>query len=743
VAPAELENTQAMDILPDTRGRVWVTTREGLSCLRNGRWERITTQQGLLHDKVTYVAEAPDGAIWLAYRDPIGLTRVSPDGPGAGVRHFGVRDGLPAARTYFLRFDRRGWLWQGTGKGLNRYDGVRWAHYDKSDGLADNDCDHNAFLADADGTVWIGTVGGLSHFLNPAAPPVQPAEPQAAVTWLRLGAGPAPTSGAISVPYSRRSMTVGFTALTFAGEDSVVFRHRLVGLDDTWTETRQSEAHYPGLAPGQYRLEVQASTVPGQWSAAPAQVSFAVRAPWWLRWWAKAAALLLAVLAGRQLWRWRLRGVLHRQQELERAVADRTRKLALEHDVALREKARAEAEKEVVKKQNVEIERLLVESQQAARAKSEFLANISHEVRTPLNGILGMTELILHTRLDRDQSEYLNLVKVSADALLSMINDTLDFSKIEAGKLTLDPRQFDPRQLILEAVRTFEGVARPKSLDLRWQVSSSVPAVLVGDPMRVRQVLLNLIGNAVKFTDKGFVEVSAEAELRCAARGELQVVVRDTGIGIAPAQQALIFQPFHQADGSTSRRFGGTGLGLAICARLLDMMGGHIWVESQPGEGSTFHFTANFTVPAVAADAAPPAPPAPPGSPPAGLHVLLVEDNLVNQKLACRLLENAGNRVTCANNGLEALDAFGAGFDLVLMDIQMPVMDGLEATGEWRRREQASGRRTPILALTANAMKGDRERCLEAGMDGYITKPIRPAEMFQIIADAVGAPARH
>jgi len=221
------------------------------------------------------------------------------------------------------------------------------------------------------------------------------------------------------------------------------------------------------------------------------------------------------------------------------------------------------------------------------------------------------------------------------------------------------------------------------------------------------------------------------------SRGELHVEVRDTGIGIAPEQQALIFQPFHQADGSTSRRYGGTGLGLAICTRLLDMMGGHIWVESQPGQGSAFHFTANFTVAAGAAPA-PPAPSAPPDSPPAGMHILLVEDNAVNQKLARRLLENAGNRVTCANNGQEALALFDAGpFDLVLMDIQMPVMDGIEATVEWRRREQPSPRRhTPILALTANAMTGDRERCLQAGMDGYITKPIRPPEMFQQIREA-------
>jgi CheY-like chemotaxis protein len=257
-------------------------------------------------------------------------------------------------------------------------------------------------------------------------------------------------------------------------------------------------------------------------------------------------------------------------------------------------------------------------------------------------------------------------------------------------------------------------------------------------------VLTNLVGNAIKFTDAGFVEVAAEPQTVGETQAVLHIQVRDTGIGITPAQQSLIFEPFRQADGSTSRRYGGTGLGLAISARLISLMGGRIWVDSTPGAGSTFHFTAQFDLSAAGCGPplSPPSPAAPVRAQPSGLHILLVEDNLINQKVACRILEKSGNRVTCAADGREALEAFQpARFDLILMDIQMPLMDGLEATVELRKREPALGRRTPILALTANAMQGDRERCLATGMDGYITKPIKAPELLQIIAETVASAA--
>ncbi|MCG8459606.1 MAG: ATP-binding protein, partial [Holophagales bacterium] len=700
------------------------------------------------------VLPARDGDIWLGASDGLYLLV-----DGRLDRASNVELHRP---VFSLAEDRQDRLWIGTDHGVYRWDGNHLRHYGPREGLAGLETNRDALFLDSSQRMWIGTHLGVSRFearfdRRTPLPEVAFEELDAEGFRFRLtGADP------VRVPAGTRTLIFRFRSPSYYDEEALLFSARLEGFEPDFPPAeirRTRQIRYTSLPPGEYRLHLRARLPEGTWGPVIVSPPIRVVGPLWQRTWFLAVVALGSIgLVGAS-------ALAIASRNYSRILADqvRERTLQLEASTARLADAAAELRREVAVRRRTEAELREAKdvAESASSAKSRFLATMSHEIRTPLSGALGMIALLERSRLAARQLEHMGILRRSVEALLGLLDDILDYSKIEAGRLELHLRSFDPRDLVREVVALFQPGAANRDLELRLEIDPGVPEMLDGDPQRLRQVLSNLIGNAIKFTERGSIVVSLTAPIVPPSQpgDTIEIRVSDTGIGIPAGELDSLFEPFRQVDSSHRRRFGGTGLGLAICDQLVRAMGGTLEATSSEGEGSSF----SVRLPALssgsesreAAKAAPPddlfetsaRPYLSPAmtdltpSPAAGaeggrqLRVLLAEDNPVNQLIVRELLGELGHRVEVAENGLEVLERLeGSTYDLVLMDVQMPEMDGLEASrkivGRW------GSDRPRIVALTAHALRGDREECLEAGMDDYLSKPVSMEALEAVLTEA-------
>ncbi|MBI4752419.1 MAG: response regulator [Acidobacteria bacterium] len=763
-----LPNRKIRALCADTLGNLWIGTSNGLCCLSDQGWRVYTTNDGLSVGSIMAIEADPNGGLWIAtngggvnyfsngtfksYTSRTGLpsdvvfsTFIEPPGTvwittnnglvrlkNNQLDILGAKHGLWGENYYAIQPDSLGNFWIGGNSGIfsvssqelnevadHQRDRVSIKQYGKADGMPNEECTGSGQgCQTADGRLWFPTLGGVV-VVDPLNVPINQLQPEVHLEAILASGKPVSLQLPINLSFQENTLEIKYTALSFVAPEKVQFRVQLVGFDPQLIDPgNRRTAYYTNLPSGHYTFRVLASNNDGVWNETGATLKLSIATPYWRTWWALIGYVLALIGMIGLVVQWRVRALHQQNLILENRIAERTGELS-----------------ETVKHLQSSEQKAL----EASQAKSAFLANMSHEIRTPMNGVLGMASLLLKSGVTNEQKEYAETIKISAEALITVINDILDISKIEAGKLKLDVVDFELRPLLEEVIRLFQPVATKKEIDLTLEVAPEVPNWLKGDPVRLRQILNNLVGNAVKFTEQGSVTLSVQLEEYSGGDKYLLLFeIDDTGIGITPEAQIHLFEKFYQADTSITRQYGGTGLGLAISKQLVELMQGEISLVSEAGRGTNFTFSARFqagAIPITHLRSEFPPQPKPIGITSLIEKVLVVEDNRLNQKVIVSLLKKLGIEADVANNGQEALDAIQHdSYQLIFMDCQMPVMDGFTATREIRRKETGS-QHLPIIAVTANAMPEDEQACYEAGMDGVITKPFTPEKL----KDAVDA----